>query len=61
MWFKNLKILLLHHLISYSNTAWKNEINPMKVLSVAEKPSVAKELANIIGHGNARSVIVIVS
>jgi DNA topoisomerase III len=28
----------------------------MKVLSVAEKPSVAKELASIIGGGNARRV-----
>ncbi len=26
----------------------------MKILSVAEKPSVAKELANIIGHNTAR-------
>lgn len=26
------------------------------VLSVAEKPSVAKELANIIGKGNAQKV-----
>lgn len=26
----------------------------MKILSVAEKPSVARELANIIGGGNAR-------
>ena len=25
----------------------------MKILSVAEKPSVAKELANIIGRGGA--------
>ena len=29
----------------------------MKVLSVAEKPSVAKELANIIGGANIRRVL----
>jgi hypothetical protein len=34
----------------------REEEEEMKVLSVAEKPSVAKELSNIIGGGNAHRV-----
>lgn len=53
----HLVLILFHLFISQVWKVWACRADMINVLNVAEKPSVAKEIASLLGNGNATRVI----